>query len=399
MENQNSQEVDVSSITGMLSDLASPTNESEIVLEESNPHPDWKLPPVSANDVYKKLGVFNLKAYTQVQITESVVKAKLSINQMMPITLLQLKDVERARKKGYKFAHIGLVKIGSNALHRQGLHTFAFCALLDNRWKTFSEALIGGIQIPLSEGPVSFDVHPNFLVSLDDSNIMKVLTLGVQTKGYENFESESKNLSIFYTTCVRFYNTTIPAVLKAPSEGSASVTLIQYDSNCSPLSPQAIFKKELRPPESWNTAWNNLHRQPEYLSNHCIEEHPGQVITRFPQNNQSSRRLQHGESSQKMIQIDKEFYEKLKNDALNATKISRNASVGYVNEPVTHERRPNENVISSRIMNQLPSSTIPVHDRRLNLPPASQCSDPECNKYECVRKPFEINMLREESVR
>lgn len=63
--------------------------------------------------------------------------------------------------------------------HRKGQTAFVFSALLDNRWSSFTKALIGGIETTLSDGPVQYDVFPDFLVALDDPNILKCLTLGV----------------------------------------------------------------------------------------------------------------------------------------------------------------------------------------------------------------------------
>ena len=261
-----------------------------------------------------------------------------------------------------------MVKIGLSALHRRGLNTHAFCALLDNRWTTFTEALIGGVQTSLSDGPVSFDIYPNFSVSLSDANIMKILTLGVQTSGYDRFLGNSENLSIFYCTCVRFYNTTIPAVLHAPSNESGTVTLMQYDSSCNPLTPNTLSKYDLNPPSVWKTTWNNLHNQPKYLSNHCVKEAPGQVITQFKPN-QSRLSLQHGEirneneNEIEMVKIPRHLYESLKAGP-------------------------------TRPMTQLPMSTVPVHDRTLNR----ECSHPECNGIDCIRTPFGLNVLTIEKI-
>lgn len=49
-----------------------------------------------------------------------------------------------------------------------------------------------------------------------------------------------KNLTIFYIAFVRFYNTTIPAVLNSPDKEIGRVTLIQYDSTCNPIVPVTL---------------------------------------------------------------------------------------------------------------------------------------------------------------
>lgn len=83
-----------------------------------------------------------------------------------------------------------MVRVGLNVLHRKGQQAFVFSSLLDNRWSTFTQALIGEIETSISDGPIQYDVFPDFSVALDDPNILKCLTIGIQTKGYENFHAK-----------------------------------------------------------------------------------------------------------------------------------------------------------------------------------------------------------------
>lgn len=225
------------------SEEETPANSALIEKEEPNPSVNWRLPPVSPSEVYRGLTPFNLRAYSQIKIKEKSIKTELNLNTMMTIPMFEIRHIQAARKAGYQYAHLGMVRVGLNALHRKGQKAYVFSALFDNRWSSFTQALIGGIETSLSDGPVQYDVFPDFSVALDDVNILQCLTLGIQTQGYENFKSKSKNLAIFYITCVRFYNTTIPAVLHTPDKDDGKVTLIQYDSSCNPIFPSLCFKK------------------------------------------------------------------------------------------------------------------------------------------------------------
>ena len=111
---------------------------------------------------------------------------------MMTISLLEYKHVKAALKAGYQYAHLGMVRIGMNALHRKGQKAYVFSALFDNRWTTFTQAMIGGIETSLSDGPIQYDVFPDFSVALDDPNVLQCLTLGIQTVGYEESKTKSK---------------------------------------------------------------------------------------------------------------------------------------------------------------------------------------------------------------
>ena len=160
---------------------ASPSNSACLNIEESSPRVDWKLPSVNPFDVYKHLPAFKLRALSQVKIKENSIRTELNLNAMLTIPLLESKHIQAALHAGYKYIHMGMVRVGLNALHRKGQPTFVFSALLDNRWMSFTKALIGGIETSLSDGPVQYDVYPDFSVALDDPNILNCLSLGIQT--------------------------------------------------------------------------------------------------------------------------------------------------------------------------------------------------------------------------
>lgn len=119
-----------------------------------------------------------------------------------------------------------MVSVGLNALHRKGQKSYVFSALFDNRWTIFTQDMIGGIEASLSNGPIQYDVYPDFSIALDDPHILKCLTLEIQTQVYENFHAKEKKCTIFYITCVRFYNTTILTILHSPDKDSGRVTLV-----------------------------------------------------------------------------------------------------------------------------------------------------------------------------
>lgn len=347
----------------MLSENSRPVNDNEVELEETSPSVDWKLPKISAKQVYDSFWAFRFCAFTNVHISEHVLTTTLTVNKMKPLTILSESKIRQAREKGFKFAHLGLVKIGLNALHRQGVKTYAFCCLLDQRWKTFPSALIGGIQTPLSEGPVSFDVYPNFSISLEDPHALKSLTLGIQTRGYEIFETKSKNLSVFYSTCVRYYNTTIPAVLHQESGKAGYVTMVQYDSNSTPMRPKKISRGDLRPPKQWFTQWETARQKVSMDTDYEIQETPDGVITRFKSLSEvpqvSRGELSHHSSSS----LSKSVFENEKDKKIVA------------------------------------STSFPIHETIVQVP---YCAHPGCQNAECKWKDndtFEINAISVRSYR
>lgn len=247
-------------------------NSACLNIKETSPRVAWKLPKVSPSDVYAGISRFHFRALSRIKIKERSIRTKLNLNAMIP--LLEPKHIQAALKSGYKYVHLGMVRVGINALHIKGQKTFV-------RWDSFTKALIGGVETTLSEGPVQYDVFPDFSVALDDPHILNCLTLGVHTKGYEGFLSEAKNLTIFYVTCVRFYNTTIPAVLHSASD-SGAVTLIHYDSACNPRAPVSVSKRDLIPPDDCVTNWRKPAKRPVARAQSFITETDGRVVIRFP---------------------------------------------------------------------------------------------------------------------
>ena len=97
-------------------------------------------------------------------------------------------------------------------------------------------------------------------------------------------------MAIFYITCVRFYNTTILAVLHTLDKDEGRVTLIQYDSSCNPVTPVYVSRNDLCPPDDWVTNWGKPTKKPVAAAQSIITEIDGKVTTRFPRVNT----VQHG---------------------------------------------------------------------------------------------------------
>ncbi|RAZ93366.1 hypothetical protein DK853_40645, partial [Klebsiella oxytoca] len=72
---------------------------------------------------------------------------------MYQVPLINREDVEWGLENSYKYIHIGLVKFGINPIVGPGLNTSFLICVLDSRANEFSDALIGGFQSPLNNGP------------------------------------------------------------------------------------------------------------------------------------------------------------------------------------------------------------------------------------------------------
>ena len=82
-------------------------------------------------------------------------------------------------------------------------------AVRDARQLKFYESLLGIVETSLCSGAVYFTCIPDFTVSITDVNLIDVLTLNIQTKGYQ-MKSGSKNINITYRLYVKLMHTMSP---------------------------------------------------------------------------------------------------------------------------------------------------------------------------------------------
>jgi hypothetical protein len=80
--------------------------------------------------------------------------------------------------------------------------------LRDARFINSRIIIIGMIKSSLFNGPIHFDVFPNLILSLDDINILKALTLNVLISSYD-MEEGSRPLAIIYRIYYRLIKTNL----------------------------------------------------------------------------------------------------------------------------------------------------------------------------------------------
>ena len=76
--------------------------------------------------------------------------------------------------------------------------------LRDTRFKDFHTSILGMITSSLFDGPVYFNCYPDITLALDDSNIIKTLTLNILRSGFDMDEG-SKPLAIIYRIIIDYY--------------------------------------------------------------------------------------------------------------------------------------------------------------------------------------------------
>ena len=119
------------------------------------------------------------------------------------IKLLVSADIDRYNKD-FKFLHIGLTQVAVKPLFRKGLNIPICLILRDVRLLNFDDSLLDILENNLANGPVYFNCYPNFLVDIDDANLIDTLTLNVKTKNM-NSKIDTREIVVIY----RLMKTTI----------------------------------------------------------------------------------------------------------------------------------------------------------------------------------------------
>ncbi|KAJ4709854.1 MP domain-containing protein [Melia azedarach] len=145
---------------------------------------NWELPKISKKEIYHT-SIFNFKKDDSIKTTEGTV---LLNNKQKSIQLLQSSTIQHLRfDSTFRYLHLGLVQVGIKPLTREVRDTAVLLCLRDNRFLDFNASLLSVLESSLAEGPVHFNYFPNFMVSLEDQNILSVLTLNIK---FQNLEME-----------------------------------------------------------------------------------------------------------------------------------------------------------------------------------------------------------------
>ena len=137
---------------------------------------NWTIPKVGTSSVYNK-GTFKF-------MSDYII---LTVEETLPITgdtmevLLISQKFINFYRENFNYLHFGLVQIVIKPLTREGLNNSVLSVARDKRHKRFIDSLLGSVESTLSEGPVYFNVFPNFTVCLKDSNVQRSLMVDIKT--------------------------------------------------------------------------------------------------------------------------------------------------------------------------------------------------------------------------
>lgn len=150
------------------------------------------------------------------------------------IPLIQPENIKWGLENGYRYIHIGIIQFIINPLVRPDLNTSCLTCVLDTRMNNFNDALLGGFQNPLNNGPVWSSVIPRYQVSLRDPYINEFLNAYIQFYGF-NVAPQSQIAQLYASICLRFVSTSMPPLNPKLAGRALKEGVIVSPGNTTPL--------------------------------------------------------------------------------------------------------------------------------------------------------------------
>jgi hypothetical protein len=206
---------------------------------------NWKIPKVNIRDIYH-VGIFSLCSDYFIKTIEKICRISSRHETLHLLSEKEIKDVRA--KPQYYYLHFGLVQIAIRSLVRKGLNVSILACLRDCRNKRFQDSLLGMVEASLSDGSVFFKTFLDFSMSLSDPNIHKVLTLNLQTLGFDLLLG-SENISVTYRIYYKAMTSLAPCAKQYTPNGLS--TLLQANPTNNVITPKALKWDKIRLPEKW----------------------------------------------------------------------------------------------------------------------------------------------------
>ncbi|KAK2637764.1 hypothetical protein Ddye_025559 [Dipteronia dyeriana] len=149
---------------------------------------NWQLPNIQHNSIYKKK-LLDFRTLLGQKTKEINVKFQ---NNTFSTNLLNKNSLTHYNKIGFNDLHIGSVQVGVKPLSKIGLNNSLLIVLRDKRITDYKESIFGMAETSLTDGPIYFQVYPNFTIELNtDEHTEKCLVIDIQTHNYKFLEKSS----------------------------------------------------------------------------------------------------------------------------------------------------------------------------------------------------------------
>ncbi|KAL5763451.1 hypothetical protein ACOSP7_019715 [Xanthoceras sorbifolium] len=246
----------------------------KVIKINNDPVPDWKIHNVSTKSVYPK-GIFYFKNKYSIRSTEGIISSN---NEQIPIQLLDPHAIARDKQK-YRYIHIFQVNIRPLAF--KGVNGSISLFLRDKRLLDFNGSLLNVPQSSEIDDPFNF--FPNFMVSLQEIDILHHLTLTVKFHDLQMIEN-CYPLALMYKIHYKWIGDQPTPTAK--SSGPGIETIFRQTNMRSPNDMTIIIIKrsDIQFPEDFNLH-NEIPEEQGYNSHGWINIPGGRIQIQFPQRN------------------------------------------------------------------------------------------------------------------
>ena len=156
----------------------------------------WNIPKIDTKTVYKTSWTENAFHYAyKARTIEQIFSISKTHEKCCLFSKRNISEFIAA--KIFSYLHIGMVQVAPKPLTRREINASVLMCLRDVRFKNFKNSILGMITASLYDGPVYFNRYLDLTLALDDPNIVKVLTLNIDSFGY-HMEECSKPFALIY---------------------------------------------------------------------------------------------------------------------------------------------------------------------------------------------------------
>ncbi|XP_057789053.1 uncharacterized protein LOC131005946 [Salvia miltiorrhiza] len=152
---------------------------------------DWKLPPSSPSDVFKRRRFLNFSSEPSSII--KTIEKEIPLSEEYASFPLVTDHLQRVYKNQYSYLHMGMIQVAVKPT-KLGSNTSVIISLRDNRFLKFDDSLLGLVESSLSDGPIYFSYFPSHFVSLSDPHLSETFTIDIKTQGC----SKDENVILMY---------------------------------------------------------------------------------------------------------------------------------------------------------------------------------------------------------
>lgn len=220
----------------------------------------WNIPTLPTSKIYKTNLLTHISSHSSLIITKqkncSLSHGGGCLNLFCGADLW-VKECNYAwlLSNKYHSIHIGMVQIGVKALTRKPLNAKVLLCLRDARHSNLQDSLLGMVEANLRDGPFYFNVFPNIVESLFDSDLDNMLFLSAEVRDFELLPEGPNNIVLMYRVCYKAIKLGFKtrALLESPPNGKT--VFFQNDNgssnNKNVLDQRVTVWDEVQLPENW----------------------------------------------------------------------------------------------------------------------------------------------------